>query len=640
MKRLALITSFLTGLLALSSAAQPNSVTIDAAWLAANGPAGGPWLLTQSGTYTLATDVAALDTAFVDAAAGVTLDLAGHTITYEMRALPPLANGDFSNGLTGWDVSGAPGAIAQPPRTGMPGGGQCHVEGFAAPITIVSPAYPIGAINREYIGTVTLKGSPWNVSASLAVVDTVTGLTLASATSNQTGRGFALQKAFTPSAANPIQLSITITPPAGATEAIDIGYAQVLPSRDYGVVASPTPFAFPEQLKSYTAAKNANGFTLQGPGRIVQAGRGLGSHSVYVQSLSGGVIDQVDITAAGMDCCAVYGGYTKGLSVTRSTFRSSVPWISNRMLIFAALNFPKPQGALTIDGNTLLDCPQCGVAAYMQAAGFTTTITNNLIRQNALVSDPYGIVVYGLPGPTIAGNLVVPANGRGILIDGDSGGVTSNGDVHDNYVSVQERPNLEYPASGIEATALRLRNFPAKAGAQTGCNVHDNTFVATTGPGLAWCAIGARVSQHNDMLPIGQEAGANNLLTDNTFKALVNGTDQSQRAVALSLSAIDAGTGLQCNRNVLTGNDVLLAVGDNDSWASGETDVGLDNNWLLSRSDGGRTATPIAPHFIGAPGAIANIRVTNWGNGNDPVLSAWMTANKVVLQAAGIVVTP
>jgi hypothetical protein len=55
-------------------------VVIDSAWLAAHGA--GPYVLDQAGkTYVLMTDVRTAGTAFVVGAAGVTLDLHGHTVT-------------------------------------------------------------------------------------------------------------------------------------------------------------------------------------------------------------------------------------------------------------------------------------------------------------------------------------------------------------------------------------------------------------------------------------------------------------------------------------------------------------------------------------------------------------------------------
>ena len=88
-------------------------IPITATWLQNNSP--GPYLLSQANTtYVLETDVTTSGTGFVIANSNVTLNLNGHTITYDNAAPITVPNGTFgadpigSTTITDWNTSGAP----------------------------------------------------------------------------------------------------------------------------------------------------------------------------------------------------------------------------------------------------------------------------------------------------------------------------------------------------------------------------------------------------------------------------------------------------------------------------------------------------------------------------------------------------
>jgi len=93
------------------------AIFIDSTWLAARGA--GPYVLDQAGaTYVLETDLRTAGTALVVGAAGITLDLNGHTVTYGDSAPLNVPNGGFESGtgrnVPGWNLSGAPAATVAP----------------------------------------------------------------------------------------------------------------------------------------------------------------------------------------------------------------------------------------------------------------------------------------------------------------------------------------------------------------------------------------------------------------------------------------------------------------------------------------------------------------------------------------------
>src|SRR5262249_32065567 len=177
---------------------------------------------------------------------------------------------------------------------------------------------------------------------------------------------------------------------------------------------------------------------------------------------------------------------------------------------------------------------------------YTVTVSNNTISQNAVVTNGYGIIIAALQNFDIANNTIVPINGRGIDIDGYSSTPIAHGLIHGNYVSVQERPNREYDAAHLEARALRLRNDVDATGPTHDLHIWDNTFIATTGPGLASQAYGVRISYVN---PNGEMNNANILLEQNRIKAIVTTTDPGYHAQAFLVDRIDPGIQLKIAGN-------------------------------------------------------------------------------------------
>ena len=150
------------------------------------------------------------------------------------------------------------------------------------------------------------------------------------------------------------------------------------------------------------------------------------------------------------------GQYAGNVTILGSTFKANIDNISDRMLDFAAIRLGNNTGNVLIDGNTILNYPQQGIAVFNNTG--TLTITNNTISQRAIVTDGYAIALNGVNNFTIADNTITPVQGRGIILDAWNSAVTQNGDIYGNYVSVFEAPNLEY-GNALDVTALRIRNW-------------------------------------------------------------------------------------------------------------------------------------------------------------------------------------
>lgn len=230
------------------------TTTIDGAWLSSHGGAGGPWSITAADTYELAVDPVASGTGFLVNVSGVTLDLKGHTVTFNDRASPAVTDPHFTSGASlspAWDFSGAPAASAAPTSEdanvyrGFAGWtDHCLKLGsFNTEQVVLSPPITLPAAHVEYCASVFCKavgnGSASGINLRLEVVDVATGRVIGSSdTTTGVGSGYNEPCFFVPSDAGPVRLRITCTPPTGLSTTFYLAYAAVEPSRDCGVVCT------------------------------------------------------------------------------------------------------------------------------------------------------------------------------------------------------------------------------------------------------------------------------------------------------------------------------------------------------------------------------------------------------------------
>jgi hypothetical protein len=547
-----------------------QSITIDQAWLAARGA--GPYVLDQPHTaYTLTTDVTTPATAFVVAAAHVSLDLGGHQVVYGDAPPPALVNGGFEQGsgrdVPGWDLSGAPDAALAPNTNYLFGSQVLRLTSFSTPQRITSADIDIPTAGHAYTASITPVEREWPVaSVTLSVIDTVTGAVLARNSSPDPSRGFSAVARFIPTTTHAVRLQIDVVPPTGQTATLDLDGATLLAADDYGVLASgqwegdlPGAVNLPTAVRD--AYRDAADFTLKNG--TVEQGRGQGhaSDPLYFEQLPGGLdVVGVHTVAGGIDTVSLDANYVSGgVTIRDSIFEEHVTNITNRLRDYATVQLGRVVGPILVSGNQLLGSPQIGILLSHDDPGYRTVVTGNDISQNAVVTNAYGILVAGEQHFEIADNTIVPVNGRGISLDGFSHTPIIDGSIHDNYVLVRERPEREYPVTS--ARALRLRNNVDGMGPQRDIHIYNNTFIAETGTGLAQQAYGVRISYVN---PKGAMNDANILLEDNTIGAIVTTADAGYQAQALLVDGVDPGINLKVVGNTLESNDVSLALGGSD----------------------------------------------------------------------------
>jgi len=553
-----------------------TTINIDAAWLAGKT---SPYPLAGGSTYVLQSDVTTPGTAFGVAGANTTLDLNGHTVTYDDAVPIDVINGGFEAGdLTGWDVSAAPGASVVPARLGFWGRWMARVTGITSTQTIRSSPVAIPAAGVPYIASVALKGTA-SMTVVLSVVDTVTGAVLyaRTGTGNAVSTGSTLIAWFTPTTANPVRLAIAMTAASGTTASLDLDYVQVARNGD-----SATGHISGVDM-TYRSGITVTSSVLGG--RIVQgkAGSYL-AHPLMAYAANGVTVTNIEVHARGLDTYLFNGNYAGNVTIRNNTFVGEIDQISNRMAACAVLYLSNGGGVFDIQDNTLTGVHQNGIVL---SSGYETAaaIVGNTITLDSRWTDGYAIGLQMVRNFEVANNTVRPRSGRGIMLQATNATdrPMSDGTIRDNTFEVQEQGNvnMEFGPAGLEATAFRFRNY---SGTIKNIHVYNNVFSARTGVGQDWAAIGARFSVFNDK---GQMNGCNFVFEGNTCKAVVAETDPGLRyqdAYALDLARFDAGTGMVFRGNTMESNDISMNFGSNDG--INESDITFTGDTLVKSSEG------------------------------------------------------
>jgi hypothetical protein len=610
----------------LESRIVPN-IDINQMWLSDPnnfGPGGSYKLVNQDNNYyDLDTDVMVNGSAFFVQGHDITLDLHGHTITYGNSAPIDVPNGDFELGsghnVPNWDVTNAPDATlvstAQIQHDygpnamhgnqmlefqNMPGSAQEYI--VSDPITL-----PLG--NYEYTAVVSAKAYRFDgVNATIKVfdIDQNTYLPLGprgigEANGNPEGNigsGSFPKAAFVSPRANArIKLEIHVTAsPAGGN--IDVDYATVTASRDFGVIAIRYS-DLPVQLGPSRTFNDSN-FTLTSSGaqgHITQGqGHGYESSPIYYWNQDGFSVNNVAAFANGCDT-KVLNGYTANNGVVQfSSFSASIDRLTHRSRINAAIFLGDFGGTALITNDAISGAPQTGIYydwgnANQMPPQSSLTIQYNTIQLNSLVTNGYGIEITGTQNFEIASNNInasgQPFNGRGIFVDSSGSRVpTLNGKIHDNTAFAYEVPNLEYGKNGLEATALRIRTFASDIGGiQRDLEIYNNVFRAFTDSNGVHEAIGCRLNEVNVTMGPWNNNNADNYIRNNTFSASVvddghiPGTgwkDCPYKATAFAITGVDAGTGLRISYNLFESDDTSLHFGDYTDYLDAPHNVTTD----------------------------------------------------------------
>ena len=245
--------------------------------------------------------------------------------------------------------------------------------------------------------------------------------------------------------------------------------------------------------------KAADVLHVKGPGKI----HSLGSHGIEADAGKVLISDEVHVICEAEDSgCVRASGL---IHARKSLFESRIQKISNRHSLPAVIasewSISDIEGCVIIGG-------QVGVSI---TAG-RGRIVGNFISQNSVATNGYAVAVYRNHRTEIRDNVIVAANGRGILINGglDEADADEGNRIINNHITAQELPNQEY-GSALNACCIRIR-YAARNNA-----INGNVCLALGGEGRVGCSA----------LYLSNAPGVQNIFTDNVFSAVFAGRTES-----------------------------------------------------------------------------------------------------------------
>jgi hypothetical protein len=533
-------------------------IPITPAWIASRGA--GPYSLTSSdSTYILDTDVTTNGSAFVFAGKNITLDLAGHTITYNNGTPVAVANGGFETGTgANWDLSHSPHASIVANTNQLYGNKVLDYSDVFDSEYIVSDPIAIPVANQEYTATVTPSRS--SGTETISIIDAVTGNTLASDSATNNQLCSVVSVSFTPETTHAVKIKIS------TTAVVSLDYVTLSASHQYGIVIGRD--RLPSQLsyvKNLPTASNSTITSSVGMGRIVQGqGNGWSSSVFYADSAVGLTVSNIQAVVSGQDTNVVRSIWGSNFDIHDNTFTSTSDNVSQRDRLDlsggALISVAASYGTISIKRNTLLGSPQQGIFAGNNGnSNDTIAIQDNTIQSRNIVANGYGIEVNEAFKFVISGNTITAGAGqssRGILLDNKD----ANGEVYGNYVDVHEVFNREYDQnSGGDTSALKIRTWDEVD--QHDIFIHDNTFIARTFTGEPLGAIGLRYEYSANSVNVNLKYRIEN----NTFAAYNQNVSESAWAAAISLDKVAEHGSANLKNNILESNNISLALGGNDN---------------------------------------------------------------------------
>lgn len=433
----------------------------------------------------LTAETAAIDTLGGD---NIIIDLNGYTVTYDDNTDENVvSNADFSNGTTGWNISGVTGysdtdsdtlVSERAPRDDANALHSTVAAGDTETLTHNSSFSLVASrwYALTFWWTNTGEGDFFTVTASLGSNTTASG-TL------REGGGFRPGTKFTwifqASATESATLSISWENTNGSSREFNISDIQIdrayVAGIDIGKITH-TPYTVGTGFTTKISVCN---------GTVIQSGRSVNSPAIVTDQSS--TVDNLTITENNRVMDAYAGcvtGFERGLILNNCTLASLSEYTSNRDQIFAwAVRSFSSLGSYSGIGQHVRDCtitntPSGGI--YFEAKtgqSFAPIIAFNTITQQAFYTNGFGISTSGLGSSAsqIARTFKNTINNTGSGNDNGRGmRLGSYAESTQDFVKIRGLPlNQEYQGyqlSGVYCVQL-------ESGTATGITINNPTYI-------------------------------------------------------------------------------------------------------------------------------------------------------------------
>ncbi len=447
----------------------------------------------EGGLYMLTRDISSpVSTLFL--AKNVTLDLNGYTLTYADAAYGHVPNGGFEDGLTGWDVSKAPGVELKDTRSTHTFVGD-KILYLPYQQEIVSGWVDLPVANRTYYAMCGVAQLDMSVTVSVedSAGNPVYGQFTFGSTVRQTcpepnrspklGGGFVFAQ-FNGKPAGRYRVRVRAESAGALVDEIDIR-----PAMDVGVgiVDATSPWSYYKCILDgdYAAFTDYNqpgqaGAPLAWIPRVTGSGTitirngvirsgAVGVRSWGVQSTAGEanvVLENVRFEASGINTFAVD---VPQATISNCRFEMDSPFIIDRHR-----QGDQPVNLRGPGASEVADCQFIGGQGNLTAAGPNSSVHDNLFVNRQMVTNHYSLGVGS--GGKVFNNRFEPEVGSGILI-GKANGV----EIYDNVFRVSASPpTCEYGFEDYSVNAIRVTDYDAAPGqGASEIRIHDNTFYIT-----------------------------------------------------------------------------------------------------------------------------------------------------------------
>jgi len=422
----------------------------------------------------------------------VTLDLNGYTLTYADGGYGHVVNSGFEDGLTGWDVSRAPGAQVRDTRT---------TQTFVGDKLLYLPYQQ--EIISSYV-CLPVAGRTYYAMCGVAKKEMVVSIYVEDSTGSSVECQFEFEGTVrqtcpeldrSPELGGGILFAQLRGLPAGRyrvrvkaqSEGVLIDEVDIRPALDVGVgiVDATYPWSYyrcvPTMERAaftdYTQPGSRNSPLawiprVSGPGTItirngvIRSGT-LGVRSWGVQSTASQatvVLENVRFEAAGINTFAVDA--PRAL-IRNCRFEMDSPFIINRHNQGdQPVNLSGP-GASEVSGSEFI-----GGQGNLTVGGDGSSVHDNLFVNRQMVTNHYSLGVGG-DGVKVFNNRFEPEVGSGILV-----GSVSDAEIYNNVFHVRTSPpTCEYGFGLYSVNAIRLTDYDAAPGqGSDNIRVHDNRF--------------------------------------------------------------------------------------------------------------------------------------------------------------------
>ena len=499
--------------------------------------------------YTLTEDITANGTAIAIIASNVSIDLNGHTITYNNATPRSISNASFETGsggaATGWDFTNAANAARYAGTYLL---NQVYDGSYSLKFSTTT--------GNEYVdssGTVTLEA---NTTYSLSAMfeygangDSNPGVTayvqlrgtggeatreVSLSTGNNRGIQHKEYVFTTGGSAETYTVRVGITGHASSTKPVYVDDIKVQRTRTYGIATQVRNYNTENYTDISTLGTGTNATITNGV--ITQGSDGATwGHGVFMHEIGGVSIHDVDVTVNGANASAIYALNQSATtcSVGNCTLTGNTRTITSRDAYDGCV-LKGVWGAIT--NNSIANGCHAGIGYITD-----TTVCDNTIQLKSKYTN--GFAIFTSAGCDVYGNSILCHTGeyvaRGILAGGTLAKPTI---VHDNLVKVQSKGDIqEYGGTQINGS------YGIQSDTSGYVTTYDNIVYAYANAGYD-----AHCLRYTEMNSPCEAYG-------NTLYAISDGTGGHASLVSFSESD---GTELNLHDNVCYTNDGIVGASD------------------------------------------------------------------------------